>query len=235
MRILVMGGMHGDETLGIELVKLLKRTPIANVDSVLLNQQAIDANCRFVNQDLNRSFPGDLTSDDYETRRAAEVLAMCDEYDVVFDFHNTMCPDNDCSFVGEGCAPLLFDVASECGVERVVVADYDCLNKYAPNCISIEISFSSKVCDAQYWYSKLAALATRSVLPRATNVMTYRFVYRMTLEDKARLDLPSQNMRAFIPIDPTLARAMGLESPAFPIFVGDGLTPYNYGGLLNKL
>ncbi len=235
MRILVMGGMHGDETLGIELAELLKRRPIVDVDSVLLNQQAIDAKRRFVNQDLNRSFPGDVTSDDYETRRAAEVLMMCDGYDVVFDFHNTMCPDNDCSFVGEGCNSLLYDVASECGVERVVVADYDCLNKYAPNCISIEISFSSKVCDARYWYDKLVALATRSSLPRATNVITYRFVYRMSLEDKERLNLPSQNMRAFVPIDLGLAEAMGVTSPAFPIFVGDGLTPYNYGGLLNKL
>lgn len=235
MKILVMGGMHGNETLGTDIVKLFQKNPAANIDVMLLNEQAIEADERYIKQDLNRSFPGDAVSNDYETRRAAEVLAACEGYDVVFDFHNTMCPDNDCSFVGQACNERLYDVASLCGVERVVVADYDCLNKYAPNCISIEISFSSKRCNAGYWYELLVEMAGRDTLPRAANVEAYRFVYRMTLEDKTRLDLPAQNMKAFVPIPERLASAMDVTSPAYPIFIGDGLTPYNYGGLLNKL
>ena len=100
MKLLILGGMHGNETLGIELVRLLESKPIPDVDAALLNIQAIAANVRFVAQDLNRSFPGDDASDNYETKRAAEVLAMCGGYDAVFDFHNTGCPDNDCSLVG---------------------------------------------------------------------------------------------------------------------------------------
>lgn len=235
MKLLVLGGMHGDETLGIELVKLLESKPIKGVDSALLNMQAIEANTRFVTQDLNRSFPGDVASDTYETKRAVEVLAMCDGYDVVFDFHNTGCPDNDCSFVGKECNPLLFDVASYCRVPRVIVADYDCLNKYAPNCISIEISFSSPVCDARYWYELIERLVARDQLTAGVDVTKFRFAYRITQEDKVKYELPSRNLRAFEPLDPELATMLGVESPAYPIFIGDNLTPYNYGGIVNKI
>lgn len=77
MKILVMGGMHDNETLGIEIVKLFQKSPVANIDVMLLNEQVIEADERYIKQDLNRSFPGDAASDDYETRRAAEVLAAC--------------------------------------------------------------------------------------------------------------------------------------------------------------
>lgn len=235
MKLLVLGGMHGNETLGIELVRLLQSKPIPDVEAALLNTQAIAANVRFVGQDLNRSFPGDITSDDYETKRAAEVLAMCNDYDVVFDFHNTGCPDNDCSFVGSDCEPLLFDAASYCKVPRVIVADYDCLNKYAPNCLSIEISFSSPVCDAQYWYELIKRLATRESLTSATDVTKFRFAYRITQEDKVKYDLPSYGIRAFVPLNRKLADRLGVVTPAYPIFIGDNLTPYNYGGIVNKI
>lgn len=235
MKLLVLGGMHGNETLGIELVRLLQSKPIPDVEAALLNTQAIAANVRFVGQDLNRSFPGDITSDDYETKRAAEVLAMCNDYGVVFDFHNTGCPDNDCSFVGSDCEPLLFDVASYCKVPRVIVADYDCLNKYAPNCISIEISFSSPVCDAEYWYELIEQLATCDALIPATDVTKFRFAYRITQEDKVKYDLPSYDIRAFVPLNRKLADRLGVVTPAYPIFIGDNLTPYNYGGIVNKI
>ena len=57
MKILVIGGMHGNEMLGIDLVKSLQEDPLENIDSVLANEEAIKVNKRFVKQDLNRSFP----------------------------------------------------------------------------------------------------------------------------------------------------------------------------------
>ena len=235
MKLLVLGGMHGDETLGIELVKLLKLKPIRGIDATLLNMQAIEADTRFITRDLNRSFPGDKASDDYETKRAAEVLAMCDGYDAVLDFHNTGCPDNDCSFVGKNCEALLFDVASYCKVPRVIVADYDCLNKYASNCLSIEISFASPVCNAQYWYALIGRLAAEESLAPATDITKFRFAYRITQEDKMSYNLPSRGLRAFVPLDRELADTLGVVSPAYPIFIGDNLTPYNYGGIVNRI
>lgn len=235
MKILVIGGMHGNETLGLEVVRLFRSNPVLAVHTLLANEQAIRANSRFVGQDLNRSFPGDITSRAYELRRAAEILERAKRFDVVLDFHNTSCPKNDCGFVGDTANDNLADVAWAFGLEKVIVADYDCINKVADNCLSVEVSLDSPLNDATLWYERIKLLSRLEKITTKSSIQKYRFVYRMTTEDKERLKLDEQNLIAFQPLDSELADAMGVSSPAYPIFIGDGFTPYNYGGLLNKL
>jgi hypothetical protein len=57
----------------------------------------------------------------------------------------------------------------------------------------------------------------------------------MSIEDKKQLGLDKQNLRAFQPISESLSSSMGVNAPAYPIFIGDSFTPYNYGGLLNEI
>lgn len=235
MKILVIGGMHGNETLGLEVVKLFQSEPVLAVDTLLANEQAIEANSRYVGQDLNRSFPGDSTSMEYEPRRAAEILERARKYDVVLDFHNTYCPENDCGFVGDTANDNLTDVAWVLGLNKVIVADYDCINKAADNCLSVEISLDSPLNDAKLWYERISLLSRLEIFTTKPSIQKYRFVYRMTTDDKERLKLDKQNLRAFQPLDSELVGAMGVSSPAYPIFIGDSFTPYNYGGLLNRL
>lgn len=236
MKILVLGGMHGNEPLGLKVVKRLQDSPIPNVDALFANERAIKADKRFVAFDLNRSFPGDSASANYEWQRAAELLQKSKDYDIVLDFHNTHCPDNDCGFVGQTAGKSLYDLAGWLGLGRVIVADYDCINKYAPNCISIEISLSSELCRSDLWCDLIAGLARRELaeLDTGTQIEKYQFVYRMTLDDRDRLDLQTKNMRAFQPLEESLASAMGITAIAYPIFIADAYTPYNFGGLLAK-
>jgi len=235
MKILVIGGMHGNETLGIEIVKLFQNNPVVAIDTLLANEQAIEAGCRFVGQDLNRSFPGDSMSTEYEPRRAAEILMKTQEYDVILDFHNTYCSDNNCGFIGETASDALTDVAWVLGLDKMIVADYDCINKASNNCLSVEISLDSKLNNANLWYERIVMLSRLDSFTTKSNVQKFRFVYRMTIQDKVRLELDKQNLRAFQPLSSELAGAMNVLSPAYPIFIGDSFTPYNYGGLLNKL
>jgi len=235
MRVLIIGGMHGNEPLGVEIVKCLQQQPIKNVDAVLANEPAIAQDCRFVGVDLNRSFPGSSASKEYEQRRADELLKLCGTYDVVLDFHNTHCPGNDCGFVGETANQRLYDISAWLGLKRIIVADYDCINKYAPNCLSVEISLDSSRMSIESWLKRISEFASLKALPQAIDVEKFRFVYRMTIEDRDNLKLSDKNLRAFEPIGERLATAMGVYSPAYPIFVADAYTPYNYGGLLNKL
>lgn len=235
MNVLIIGGMHGNEPLGLELVKLIKKNPIKNVDAIVANKQATLNNCRYVKYDLNRSFPGDDTSEDYETSRAAEILSVTKKYDIVLDFHNTCCPDNDCAFIGEGANVVIDNVAQSLGLTKVIVADYDCINKYADNCLSVEVSMSSPQNDPTMWYEKIASLSNITQFSVVPNLEKYRFIYRMTLADKKIVIASGQELKAFWPIDPKLARRLKVKTPAYPIFIADNFTPYNYGGILNKL
>lgn len=234
MKILVIGGMHGNEPLGLEVVKLFQDKQVKNIDTVLANKLAIKQNRRFINQDLNRSFPGDIFSRIYEQNRAAYILSLCKRYDLVIDFHNTYCPNNDCSFIGESAENNLYWISSYLKLNRIIVANYDCLNKYAPNCISIEISLKSRDMNAGIWYKKIQKLSTMNSISSSGSIEKFRFVYRMTLEDRDKFDLKLKNLQAFKPISRKLAKGMNVKSPAYPIFIEDKYTPYNYGGLLNK-
>lgn len=235
MKILVIGGMHGNEPLGLSIVNLFKKSPRGNVDSIFANEKAIEKNCRFIKKDLNRSFPGNLKSRVYEIKRAGELLKLCQEYDLVLDFHNTYCPKNDCTFVGESANKFLFNVSSYFGLRRVIVADYNCINKYAANCISVEMSMGSKLNSAKIWYQNISKLALLKSVPKQASVTRYKFVYRITLADRDKFKLAKKNLKAFKKIDQNLAIKMGIKETVYPIFIGDGFTPYNFGALLNKL
>ena len=233
MKVLVIGGMHGNEPLGIQLAERLTNKPMKNVTAIIANTEAKQQNKRFTNTDLNRSFPGDDKS--YEGKRAKELLMLCQDFDLVLDFHNTHCPENDCAFIGEKVDKYLLDAASFIGLKRVIVADYDCINKYATNCISVEISLDSPRNNVDGWLKTIEKLSSTQTLPKAQDIIKYRFVYRMTLDDNARLNLDKIGLRAFNPVSDKIALKMEVQSPAYPIFIADQYTPYNYGGLLNKL
>ncbi|MFZ1811917.1 MAG: succinylglutamate desuccinylase/aspartoacylase family protein [Candidatus Saccharimonadales bacterium] len=235
MKILVVGGMHGNEMLGINLVKEIRLRPIANVDVLLANQQAVAKNVRFVAKDLNRSFPGDEKSKLYEDKRAAELICASKLYDLVLDFHNTGFANNDCGFVGVDGVSKLYDVAGAVGLARVIVADYDCINKFVTNCLSVEISVDSIQNNVALWYEKIAMLARIESLTTSLVIEKYKFVYRMTLDDKETYQLNPKDFAAFQPVDRELADNLGVDSPAYPIFVSDRFTPYNFGGLLNRI
>ncbi len=186
-------------------------------------------------QDLNRSFPGNAKSKVYEPKRAAQLLKLTKKYDVVLDFHNTYCPNNDCGFVGETANKKLYEVAWLLGMDKIIVADYDCVNKFADNCLSIEISLDSPLNKPDIWYERIKQLSILERFSTKPEIELYCFVYRMTLEDKDKLGLDKQKLEAFKPMDGELAKAMGVKAPAYPIFIGDKYTPYNYGGVLNKI
>lgn len=235
MKVLVIGGMHGNERLGLEVGKLFRENPVENVEVVVANQPAVEANCRYVGKDLNRSFPGSSKSKDFEQKRASELLAMAKEYDVVLDFHNTYCPNNDCGFVGETAQKTLYDVSWLLGLNRIIVADYECINKYAPNCLSVEVSLSSPLNVPEIWYERIKILAMLNSFEVEPRIEKFRFVYRMTLKDKNKYGLNKKRLRAFETIPKELASQLGINETAFPIFVADKFTPYNYGGLVCKL
>lgn len=235
MRVLVVCGMHGNERLGLEVGKLFREKPINDVDVIVANQPAVEANCRYLGEDLNRSFPGSIKGKSFEQKRASELLALANNYDIVLDFHNTYCPNNDCGFVGETAKQTLYDVSWLLGLNRIIVADYECINKYAPNCLSVEVSLDSPLNAPELWYERIKTLAILKSFDVEPAIELYRFAYRMTLEDKKKYGLDKKRLKAFEPIPNKLASKLGINEPAYPIFVADSFTPYNYGGLVCRL
>ena len=86
----VVGCVHGNERIGErvynEIISYGDQLP--GVTAVLANKPAMDLNKRYVDQDLNRSFPGDIAGNE-EERLAAQLLKKLDGFDFVLDLHST--------------------------------------------------------------------------------------------------------------------------------------------------
>lgn len=95
-RVVIVGGTHGNEWTGIQVVKhyqedLRKKFPTLNLEFILANPLAHDRNCRFTEEDLNRAF--EFVSQDkktYENGRARELKIIIEsEPCLILDLHTT--------------------------------------------------------------------------------------------------------------------------------------------------
>lgn len=83
---LFIGATHGNERVGVDALALLQQEK-RNFDWIIGNPRAFVQNIRFTEKDMNRCGLGNLNSDIYEERRAAEIQAIAKEYTYTIDIH----------------------------------------------------------------------------------------------------------------------------------------------------
>ncbi|GEM_PF-1360699 len=92
--VLFIACTHGNETIGVDGMRVITSTGQDRVDWIIGNELAYKAGTRSTDGrtggDLNRSAPGRLGSLRYEERRAAEILLLARQYKYVVDLHG--CP-----------------------------------------------------------------------------------------------------------------------------------------------
>ena len=100
-KILISCCVHGDELVGKAIFENYPNgeTGWWAYKSFLANPRAIELNTRFLNTDLNRSFPGDKNSPNYEERRATEILKHFCDYNTILDIHQTTAKMENIAFV----------------------------------------------------------------------------------------------------------------------------------------
>lgn len=89
--IAVVAGVHGDEPCGVRAVErlLADRPPVDRpVKLIVANERALERQVRYVDEDLNRAFPGDPDADTHEGRLAARLVAEL-EGCLAFSLHST--------------------------------------------------------------------------------------------------------------------------------------------------
>jgi predicted deacylase len=90
MKIILNIATHGDERIGEKVAKEIKKLNISKEILIVqvANKKAFALKKRFIDQDLNRSFPGKEIGN-YEERRANELSPIIKSADVVIDIHST--------------------------------------------------------------------------------------------------------------------------------------------------
>ena len=95
--VAVVGGLHGDEPAGEQIVRRLAdalpstedATGDGTVRLIIANERALNKGVRYTETDLNRAFPGDPDSEEYERALAPRVLEAVEDMDAVLAIHTS--------------------------------------------------------------------------------------------------------------------------------------------------
>lgn len=101
--VAVVGGIHGDEPCGVRAIeRLLTDDPVVNrsVALVVANEEALERGVRYVDEDLNRAFPGDPQGASHEARLAHRLRTQL-EGCVTFSMHSTQSHESPFAIVRE--------------------------------------------------------------------------------------------------------------------------------------
>jgi hypothetical protein len=139
------------------------------------------------------------------------------------------------SFVGETFIKNTLQLSLFMGLNRIVVADYNCINKFLPNCLSIEISFSSSdLNNIDYWYEKLVALSTTDIQTQnLADLQLFKFIDRVNGDLYEQFNFNFQNFESISRPD-KLNLGISAELEMYSIFVNPALFAGNYCALVEK-
>lgn len=92
--VVIMGGVHGNEKAGVQIIEKLKKTLgeeqiNGEIYLIIGNPRAILKGERFINYDLNRLFGGDFPNSNYEEKRAFQIAQFLAKADYFLDIHST--------------------------------------------------------------------------------------------------------------------------------------------------
>ncbi len=141
---LITGGVHGDESSGIKVVKHLKGHQLSGIDSILCNKKSIKKNIRFCETDLNRSFSVKLPAS-YEEVLATKLKKVVSKYQYVIDIHNTRARNTTCAIVVNKPTKWQLQMCRHFGFDRLVIMPPSgSLISQCKNGISLEIAENHK-------------------------------------------------------------------------------------------
>ena len=232
MNVTISGGVHGNELLGIYLVKSLMNEPLEypdlNVDFLLANPKAIKECRRYIDRDLNRSFNKQALSNDselYEHERAKVIKKRLEKCDFLIDLHTTTA-NMGISVILSSDDPLSKNLAKILALEyedvRVVRwfsnDEGAFINSIVPHSITIEVGpVCQGVLDARLFFKTkrvlLAALRILQMQERTNErVECYDILHGM--------DFPRKDGEMWGMIHPQLmGRDYELLHPGDPIFL----------------
>lgn len=120
-RVAVVYCLHGDERFpkhAADEVLSELGTVERGIKFVFANEEAFEANARFLDEDLNRAFPGDADSASHERRLAARLMDEL-RHTAVLDLHSTVSYRDPVGFI-KGRPDEREQLALKTGVSRVV-------------------------------------------------------------------------------------------------------------------
>ena len=221
-KILITGGVHGDEPTGIEVAAYFSREK-GPIRGILCNPKAVSAEKRFLETDLNRSF------DVSEPVSLEEHLAKClrgitKKYDLVLDIHNTKAMNTLCAITT--CKPNATHLylAKHFGFKKIVIMppSGSLIATVPKRAISLEIPANLNFrFSPQKLVQKIKRLDIKGRENRHDRFSFYKFVNKVLTSSLERLKLEKASFSNFRRLTQHQKEILGLKpkNTYYPIFL----------------
>ncbi|SRR3990167_6806014 len=220
MKILVVGGVHGNEQTGIALARVFIADKDARINGLVVNREAVRKKVRFLETDLNRSF-GVLCPMSFEERLARKQILRLKKFGLVLDVHNTKASGTTCAITVQEPNELQLRVATHLGFSKLVVMPPggSLISVVPQRSLSVEIAEGDRVMYPEdELVDKIRTIEISGLdLPR---VDVYMYVGKVMRKTLLRLGIKYSSLRNFAPLTSQQKKKLGLKQSVVvtPIF-----------------
>jgi len=221
-KIIVIGGIHGDELTGISLAKYFLRVKNSKISAILCHEKAIKKNKRFIETDLNRSFSKKIPIS-LEEKLAVRIKQQINNDSIILDFHNTRASGTTSAIVTQEPNNLQIFLTNYFGFSRItqMPSSNSFISKFPQRTISFEIANNQR--------SAFQVLELRRKIERLINLdipivakkpRKYDYVNKVKRETLMRLNFKFSQIKNFQPLKIIQKNQLGLsvEKTFMPIF-----------------
>jgi len=211
--LLIVGGLHGDENTGIEIAK--------RTGGLLANPLAINANRRFIETDLNRSF-GVETPISLEEKLASDLTKTVMRNKYVLDIHDTKAQNCTSAIVVTRFNKYHLGIANYFGMKRIVrMPTSGSLISLMPR-TSISLEYSKNEVNEMF-INRITEKIGKLDFTKLTKgeIKLYQFAGKVLRSSLDRLDIDINRFNNFEKIDLSICKQLGLKNKLFyyPFFL----------------
>lgn len=236
-RVLIIGGLHGDEPTGVAVARYFQLHPHVGITSIVGHEEAIRQNIRYIETDLNRSFqPRVIVS--LEEKIAADLKKTMQAMDMIIDIHNTRGDSTTCAITTMKPNALQFSLAKYFGFEKLVVMppSGSLIAEHAEKAISLEIALNDrKFFSVESLIGKIKRLD--SSVAEGKRVEVYMYIRSIPTSTLQRVGIQPQDIANFVALTMEQKNALGLDRKNIycPIFAKSRFSTENGFDLVEKV
>lgn len=146
--ILVLTGTHPDEKRALQVGDSLRENPIPHVETEEVNKVGIILGERIITMNMMDAYStANIHSRIYEEKRAAEIVDLCQNYEIAMDTHNVREFGASWAYIDtrQGVSPRVLRFLGVLGIKAIILTNGLGLHAHMPDSFMLEMGHELEI------------------------------------------------------------------------------------------